>query len=108
MTTEVADAQQELEALGLPSWVARRATAAYPNDLARAADFAFETSASRRKAACVREPVSPRCLGQTLDLTDDCVLAMGSVKSRIQCSTFHKGDAYPKHVSQNASPIDSL
>ena len=96
MTTELADGQQQLEALGIPSWLARRAIAAYPNDVARAADFAFETSASRRKAACVREPVSPRCLEQTFDLTDDGVLAMVTVQSRSSVACCIKGLRIPE------------
>ncbi|CAJ1397817.1 unnamed protein product [Effrenium voratum] len=50
-----------LEELGLPPWLARQAAQAYPHDLARAADWAFD-SISRHKAPCIRHEASPTCL----------------------------------------------
>lgn len=67
---QLQEGQRQLEALGLPTWLAKKALLAYPHDLSRAADFAFE-SAPRRKSTCVREAVSPRCLNEVLDLTGD-------------------------------------
>ena len=61
---------EQLSALGVSDAIARRALQLFPDNMEEAANWCLD-SASRHKAACLRDHVAPAALTEVFDLVSE-------------------------------------